>query len=639
MCSGNLYRLGKETAQNNANKQNIYTVQANSLPKPMGLTTFQIAVEMHSAHFRVIGTSHIRCLMTTNPGTPDQRAVVVNSLLCFINNFRRHVRLDTFICTYFSESAQQMAYNLLVELLSDVKVHNCAKSPQEDKTTNKVELILSSFDQLIATTHAPVFAAADLTLMPFVLMDIPTEDNENRLVLQELRQLRFLMQDFFSQSTHGGIRQNCEPHSCKHLLDAKSIVRSDASTRSSPPPASCLLPQKRPARDSPVTPPLSSATSTVFPTPSSPAPSISSNGNSLPNLASTPTMGSLESLMIMARQSPTTFTSANSSPTKKKSCHSGAGNRLDQAVRKLTDRLEARGQDNTGREYQEHSNDSTMSASNIDSHQENGARDQCFVVTNGHADGTLNNSGENEPHDLTTKNSKTAILNGFQSMASQNALGFGFVQMLAECARRPSSPAASQVGAQSTAEGVNRNQRSNSSSTANGHLSEEGVSEDDDQSLADSKQNCTKDSSPSNDDDGVDKPFSCPHVNCQKRFTNKFLLKKHQFIHTGLRPHSCPYCTKRFNRKDNLLRHKKTHLANALLCNGDGGRKRHNMLYGVSEEMAALDMSLNGKSQPALKKKRKRTSEKGREMDTSLDSENEICKPDEQMEDDCATFV
>lgn len=49
---------------------------------------------------------------------------------------------------------------------------------------------------------------------------------------------------------------------------------------------------------------------------------------------------------------------------------------------------------------------------------------------------------------------------------------------------------------------VNRNQRSNSSSTANGHLSEEGMSEDDDHSLAESKQNCTKDSSPSNDDDG-----------------------------------------------------------------------------------------------------------------------------------------
>uniref|UniRef100_A0A0K0EM78 C2H2-type domain-containing protein n=1 Tax=Strongyloides stercoralis TaxID=6248 RepID=A0A0K0EM78_STRER len=56
-----------------------------------------------------------------------------------------------------------------------------------------------------------------------------------------------------------------------------------------------------------------------------------------------------------------------------------------------------------------------------------------------------------------------------------------------------------------------------------------------------------------------DKPFVCEQENCNKRFANKFLLKKHQFIHTGLRPHACPYCQKRFNRKDNLLRHKKTH--------------------------------------------------------------------------------
>lgn len=42
-----------------------------------------------------------------------------------------------------------------------------------------------------------------------------------------------------------------------------------------------------------------------------------------------------------------------------------------------------------------------------------------------------------------------------------------------------------------------------------------------------------------------DKPFICEHSNCQKRFANKFLLKKHQFIHTGLRPHTCPFCNKR----------------------------------------------------------------------------------------------
>lgn len=29
------------------------------------------------------------------------------------------------------------------------------------------------------------------------------------------------------------------------------------------------------------------------------------------------------------------------------------------------------------------------------------------------------------------------------------------------------------------------------------------------------------------------KPYVCQHENCHKRFANKFLLKKHEFIHTG----------------------------------------------------------------------------------------------------------
>ncbi|CEF68970.1 Zinc finger, C2H2 domain and Zinc finger C2H2-type/integrase DNA-binding domain and Zinc finger, C2H2-like domain-containing protein [Strongyloides ratti] len=56
-----------------------------------------------------------------------------------------------------------------------------------------------------------------------------------------------------------------------------------------------------------------------------------------------------------------------------------------------------------------------------------------------------------------------------------------------------------------------------------------------------------------------DKPFKCDFESCLKTFSNKHLLKKHQFTHTGIRPHSCTYCGKKFSRKDNCLRHERSH--------------------------------------------------------------------------------
>ncbi|KRZ56552.1 putative zinc finger protein [Trichinella nativa] len=81
------------------------------------------------------------------------------------------------------------------------------------------------------------------------------------------------------------------------------------------------------------------------------------------------------------------------------------------------------------------------------------------------------------------------------------------------------------------------------------------------------------------------KPYACQHTNCNKRFANKFLLKKHEFIHTGERPHQCPYCCKRFNRKDNLLRHKKTHESNSVMM------KRSNRIFDSGESMSPVDDS------------------------------------------------
>ncbi|XP_071832295.1 uncharacterized protein [Apostichopus japonicus] len=44
---------------------------------------------------------------------------------------------------------------------------------------------------------------------------------------------------------------------------------------------------------------------------------------------------------------------------------------------------------------------------------------------------------------------------------------------------------------------------------------------------------------------------------CQKSFVTMSLLKRHQVIHTGLKPHKCPMCPSSFARNDNLLRHLK----------------------------------------------------------------------------------
>lgn len=118
---------------------------------------------------------------------------VVNSLLCFIGNFRPHARLEALIQTYFSATTQQTAHAILTQLLM----------ASSDKSNGSASL-LSLFDQLTATSNAPIFAAADLNALPMVLIEEDQEDEEenhrsgdNRLVLREIRNMRFFLQDLF----------------------------------------------------------------------------------------------------------------------------------------------------------------------------------------------------------------------------------------------------------------------------------------------------------------------------------------------------------------------------------------------------------------------------------------------------------
>lgn len=57
-----------------------------------------------------------------------------------------------------------------------------------------------------------------------------------------------------------------------------------------------------------------------------------------------------------------------------------------------------------------------------------------------------------------------------------------------------------------------------------------------------------------------DKPFLC--TQCSKTFMRRSDLRKHTFVHAGIRLYSCDLCKKSFTRNTNLTKHKRTHLPN-----------------------------------------------------------------------------
>lgn len=53
--------------------------------------------------------------------------------------------------------------------------------------------------------------------------------------------------------------------------------------------------------------------------------------------------------------------------------------------------------------------------------------------------------------------------------------------------------------------------------------------------------------------------FECQFPRCEKRFTTKFSLKRHYYIHSRQKTYRCQFCTKMFALPQYLKEHQYTH--------------------------------------------------------------------------------
>ncbi|KAI8063089.1 hypothetical protein BDF21DRAFT_428647 [Thamnidium elegans] len=67
----------------------------------------------------------------------------------------------------------------------------------------------------------------------------------------------------------------------------------------------------------------------------------------------------------------------------------------------------------------------------------------------------------------------------------------------------------------------------------------------------------------------LERPYACQYKPCSWKFARPHDLKRHELQHSGLKPHGCSFCHRRFARSDALKRHWKVDTVCAQAFNED----------------------------------------------------------------------
>uniref|UniRef100_A0A914M913 Uncharacterized protein n=1 Tax=Meloidogyne incognita TaxID=6306 RepID=A0A914M913_MELIC len=127
-----------------------------------------------------------------------KNAVVVDSLLCFFNNFRSLPQIKTILLNNFSTYSFRHSLELICNFVGEKKEN--LNFEEENNKQFLCEEILINFEKLIKEGKLPVFAASDLHCLPLRPFFFEENNgggggNNNNQLLDELRQIRFLLQD------------------------------------------------------------------------------------------------------------------------------------------------------------------------------------------------------------------------------------------------------------------------------------------------------------------------------------------------------------------------------------------------------------------------------------------------------------